>query len=91
MPMAPASRLWLRNCSPSVAEICSLDSSLIGNGSEPNLRIVTSELASCGGKPAALPELISTWPFGIAFLMTGAEITAPSSTIAKYSPMCPAV
>ena len=64
MPMAPASRLWLRNCSPSVAEICSLDSSWIGNGSEPNLRIVTSELASLAGKPPMPPALIWTWPFG---------------------------
>ena len=52
IPMSPASRVWFRNCSPSVAEICSLDTSAIGNGSEPNLRTVTSSLASFAGKPA---------------------------------------
>src|SRR3954470_4820672 len=52
MPMMPAIRLWFRNCSPSVAEICSLDSSLMGNGSEPNFRIVTRLLAPFRGNPA---------------------------------------
>ena len=48
MPMSPARMVWLRNCSPRVAEICSLET-LDGNGSEPNLRTVTSSLASCAG------------------------------------------
>ena len=33
MPMNPATRLWVRNCSPSVALISELESSRIGNGS----------------------------------------------------------
>ena len=84
--MTPASRLWFRNCSPSVAEICSLDSSWIGNGSEPNFRTVTSSLASLAGKPPMPPALIWTCPFGIDWLMTGAEMTLPSRAMAKYSP-----
>ena len=67
--MKPASRLWLRNCSPSVAEICSDDSSLIGNGSEPNFRTVTSSLASFAVKPPRPPASIWTWPPGMASLI----------------------
>ena len=66
-----------------MAEICSLDSSLIGKGSEPNLRIVTSELASFAGKPPMPPAEIWTWPFGIASLIRGAVMTVPSRAIAK--------
>ncbi len=62
--------------------MCSLDSSLIGNGSEPNFRTVTRSLAAFELKPAT-PPLIWTWPFGIEFWMTGAEITAESRVIAK--------
>ncbi len=89
--MAPASRLWLRNCSPSVAEICSLESSWIGNGSEPNLRTVTISLASLTGKPPIEPAVIWTWPLGIELLMDGAVMTAPSSVTAKNLPMFSAV
>ena len=74
MPRNPASRLWLRNCSPRVAEICSLDSSWIGNGSEPNLRTVTSSFASAAGKPPRPPPVIWPWPFGIGPSIDGAEI-----------------
>ena len=63
----------------------SLDSSLTGNGSEPNFRTVTRLLASFAGKPPIPPAVIWTWPFGIASLIRGAEMTAPSRTIAKYS------
>ena len=42
------SRNWL----PSVALIVSLDSSVIGNGSEPNLRIVTRFVGVRGGEAA---------------------------------------
>ena len=83
IPMKPASRLWLRNCSPSVALICSLDSSAIGNGSEPNFRTVTRLFASLAGKPPMPPDSIWTWPLGIALWMTGAEMTDPSRVIAK--------
>jgi hypothetical protein len=60
MPIIPAIRLWFRNCSPRVAEICSLDSSLTGNGSEPNFRTVTRLLASFAGKPPIPPAVIWT-------------------------------
>ena len=86
--MRPARRLWLRNCSPSVAEICSLDSSWIGNGSEPNFRTVTSSFASFCGKPPIVPAVI--WMVlsgGMKSLMTGAEMTVLSRVIAKYSPV----
>ncbi len=49
IPIAPASRLWFRNCSPSVALIVVFESSVIGNGSEPNWRTVTSSVASLSG------------------------------------------
>ena len=66
MPRKPASTLWSRNLSPSVALICSLESSVIGNGSEPNFRTVTRLLASFAGKPPMPPDSIWTWPFGMA-------------------------
>ena len=88
MPRNPASRLWLRNCSPSVAEICSLDSSAIGNGNEPNLSTVTSSLASFAGNPPRPPPVIWPCPLGIGPWMTGAEMTFSSRVIAKYSPTC---
>ena len=83
MPRKPASTLWDRNLSPSVALICSLDSSTIGNGSEPNFRTVTRLLASFTGKPPMPPDVIWTCPLGIEFWMTGAEMTVPSRVIAK--------
>ena len=70
-------RLWSRNWAPSVALICELDSSWSGNGSEPNLRIVTRLLASAGVKPPMPPAEIWTCPFGMEPWMTGAEMTAP--------------
>ncbi len=91
MPIAPAMRLWARNCSPRVALICWADTSWIGNGSEPNLRIVTSSLASAAVNPPMPPAEIWTWPPGMGSLMTGAEMTLPSRTMAKYSPTCSVV
>ena len=86
--MAPASRLWFRNCAPSVALMRSLDSSSIGNGSEPNFRIVTRLFASAAGKPPMPPAVIWTLPPGMASLIRGAEMTVPSRMMAKYSPTC---
>ncbi len=83
IPRNPASTLCERNLSPSVALICSLESSVIGNGSEPNFRTVTRLFASLAGKPPMPPDSIWTWPLGIALRMTGAEMTDPSSVIAK--------
>ena len=83
MPSRPARTVWSRNWLPSVALICSLDSAAIGNGSEPNLRIVTSCVASLALNPASPPPVIWTLPFGIEFWMTGAEMTALSRVIAK--------
>ncbi len=68
---------------PSVALICSLDSAVIGNGSEPNFRTVTRSLASLAEKPPMPPPVIWTLPLGMEFWMTGAEMTVPSRTIAK--------
>ena len=48
-----------------MALICSLDSSSIGNGSEPNFRTVTRLLASLTGNPPTPPASIWTWPPGI--------------------------
>ena len=81
--MSPARTLWTRNWLPSVALIVSLESSAIGNGSEPNLRIVTRFVASLAGSRPRPPPVIWTLPSGIAFWMTGAEMTAPSRVIAK--------
>ena len=83
MPMSPASTVWTRNCVPSVALICSLESAVIGNGSEPNLRTVTRSVAALAEKPARPPPVIWTLPFGMEFWMTGAEITLLSRVIAK--------
>ena len=66
-----------------MALIVSLDRGWIGNGSEPNLRTVTSSVASLALKPAMPPPVIWTLPPGIEFWMTGAEMTALSSVIAK--------
>ena len=73
----------MRNWLPSVALIWSLDSSLIGNGSEPYFSTVTRLLASLAEKPPSPPALIWTLPFGMELWMTGAEITDESSVIAK--------
>ena len=81
----------MRNCSPSVAEICSLDSSRIGNGSEPNFRTVTSLLASFGREAAQAAGRDLDLAVRDRALDDGAEMTAPSRVIAKYWPMCSAV
>ena len=86
MPIAPASRVWVRNSSPKVAEICSLETSAIGNGSEPNLRTVTSSLASLAGKPPRPPPVIWPVPPAIGELIDGALMTRSSRVIAKSSP-----
>ena len=52
MPSRPARTVWLRNCAPRVALIVSLDRAVIGNGSDPYLRTVTSSVASLALKPA---------------------------------------
>ena len=81
--MRPARTVWTRNWLPSVALIVWLDRAMIGNGSEPYLRMVTRLVASAALKPASPPPVIWTLPFGIAFWMTGADTTAPSRVIAK--------
>ena len=81
----------MRNCSPSVAEICSLDSSLIGNGSEPNLRTVAELVGVLAAEAAEAAGLDLDLAVRDGTRITGAEMTVESSVIAKYSPMCPAV
>ena len=83
IPTRPARTVWTRNWLPRVALRVSLESAVIGNGNEPNLRIVTRFPASLALKPASPPPVIWTFPFGIAFWMTGADTTAPSRVIAK--------
>ena len=82
MPMRPASRVWVRNWLPRVALIvCSTaddrerQRAELQDGHEV-VRVRGGE----AGEPAAV---IWTLPSGIAFWMTGAEMTAPSRTIAK--------
>ena len=62
-----------------------LETSSIGNGSEPNLRTVTRSLASCGGKPPGWVIWVTPLT-GIGSLICGAEMIVPSSVMAKYSP-----
>jgi hypothetical protein len=82
MPMMPARMLAARNSAPRVALMELKLSSLRASGSAPYLSVVTRFTCSALVK---LP-LICPLPSVMAWRMTGAETTLPSSTMAKNSP-----